>query len=139
MPYTNCERCAPQVTSWQLDNQHYNLDQCCLSRDHWYIRKTLQQSFEAIQVTIEINLDLLKSSAKFPYLGHTIAYYNSYWRGLYHNLSKLQRRWCMVSRFLVKMRVTVRVRETLYKLVVQTVLLYGSDRWIITDAMIKVL
>ena len=45
----------------------------------------------------------------------------------------------MVSRVLVKVEDTVLSRAMLYKVVVQTVLFYGSDSWVITDSMMKVL
>ena len=33
---------------------------------------------------------------------------------------------------------TVRSREMMYKAVVQTVLIYGSDSWVVTDVILKV-
>ena len=38
----------------------------------------------------------------------------------------------MVLKVLEKVGATVRAREIIYKEVVQTVLLYGSERWVIT-------
>ena len=45
----------------------------------------------------------------------------------------------MVLRVLEKRGATLRSMEMLYKVVSQTVLLYGSESWVITGAMIKVL
>ena len=69
---------------------------------------TLQWCFEVIQVTIKVNLES------------------------YQNLRKAQRRWGMVLGVLVKAAVTVQAREMFYKSVVQAVLLYRSDIWVIT-------
>ena len=45
----------------------------------------------------------------------------------------------MLSGVLVKMGAMVRPRGVFYKLMVQAVLLYGSEIWDITDSMMKVL
>ena len=45
----------------------------------------------------------------------------------------------MVLRVLDKMGNEYRAREMLYNAVVQTVLLYGSESWVITEAIMKVL
>ena len=45
----------------------------------------------------------------------------------------------MVLKFLVRMGVMVRSRAIMYKVVVNMVLLYRSEIWVVTDAIIKVL
>ena len=40
---------------------------------------------------------------------------------------------------LMKAVATVRVWEMMYNVVVQTVLLYGRNSWVVTDVMLKVL
>ena len=45
----------------------------------------------------------------------------------------------MVGNVVLKTGATVRVRGMLYKAVVQLVLLYGSGRWVLTGAMLKVI
>ena len=54
------------------------------------------------------------------------------------NLSKAQRRWGGVEKVLMNMGETVRSREMMYKAVVQTVLIYGSGSWVVTDVILKV-
>ena len=45
----------------------------------------------------------------------------------------------MVSRVLEKMGETIRAREMIYTVVGQTVLLYGINSWLITEAMMEAL
>ena len=45
----------------------------------------------------------------------------------------------MVAKVLVKVGATVRSRDIIYKMVVQTVLIYGRKSWLMTDAILKVL
>ena len=42
-------------------------------------------------MTIELNIDPLKSVTTLPYLGHTIEFNNRDWVNLYQNLRKSQR------------------------------------------------
>ena len=52
---------------------------------------------------------------------------NSDWAALYYNPGKSQRRWDMVSKVLEKTGAMVRAGTLVYKVVVHTVLLYGSE------------
>ena len=75
----------------------------------------------------------------FPHLCRTIAYNNSIWAAVYHNLRKAWQRWVMISKVMNNMGATVQVCEVLYKVVAHMVLLYGSNIWVMTGAMLKVL
>ena len=43
----------------------------------------------------------------------------------------------MIARVLVKTGATVRARGVMYKEVAQSVILYGSESWVVTGAMLK--
>ena len=58
---------------------------------------------------------------------------------LYHNLNK-DRSWCgIVVKVLTKSGAAVRSRAMMYKAVVNTVLLYGSDSWAVMGSMLTAL
>ena len=130
---------ASRSPPWKINNRHYNSYQCRLGRDRQHRRETLHQFFEVSQVTIKFHLVPLDSASIFPYLLCIIPYYNIEQEAMYHNLRKAQKMWGMVSRILVKVGVMVRAREIIYKEVLHTVLLYGSESWFITYTMIKML
>ena len=48
-------------------------------------------------------------------------------------------RWGMVSVVPMKAGTIVWAREMLYKAVMQAVLIYGSERWVLTESTMKVL
>ena len=81
---------------WNLNNPHYKTYQLFLGRNHWIKRMILKRCFEAIQVTIKVNMDPLESLYMLPYLGHTIVCNISDWVALYKNLRKSQRHWGVV-------------------------------------------
>ena len=67
----------------------------------------------------------------FLYLGHIVAFNNSNWEALYQNLRKPYPRWGIVAELLTRMRETLWEQAMIYKAVVRTELLYGSDRWVV--------
>ena len=81
----------------------------------------------------------MEPSKAFPYLIRTVSYNNSDWAALYHNLSKTRKWWEMAEKVVRKTEAEVRVQGMLYKEIVQSVLLYGRDIWVVMRAMLKVL
>jgi hypothetical protein len=61
------------------------------------------------------------------------------WPALYANLKKAQQHWGMLSLILVLDGASPRARGLFYKAVVQAVLLYGCETWVVTNAMLRVL
>ena len=86
-----------------------------------------------------MNIEPLDLAAAFTYMGRTLAYKSSDWDFLYQNLWKARRWWRMLGKVVNKSGATVRVRGMFYKTVVQSVLFYGRDSWVVTGDMIKVL
>ena len=68
-----------------------------------------------------------------------MAYNSSYWPVVYKNLNKSWRQWGVIVRVLAKTGVTVRSRGMMYNGVSQSVLLYGSESWVVTGEMLKLL
>ena len=66
-------------------------------------------------------------------------YYTRNWEDLYQSLWKARRWWGIVAMVLTRKGAMVRMWSMLYKVVVQTVLLYGSEIWVATESMLKVL
>ena len=89
--------------------------------------------------TFHINAETLPSSEDFPYLGRKIAYNNSNWAAVYQNLRKARRRWGMVERVMERTGAPVQTWGYMYKAVVQSVILYVREIWVVTGDMLKVL
>ena len=94
------------------------MEQCRLVRDCRQRKETFQWCFDAIQLSIKVNLDPLEATAAFTYLGRNIMYNNSNWTDLYHNMEKARRWWVMLSKVMEKTGEAVRDREIMYKSVV---------------------
>ena len=90
-------------------------------------------------MAIRVNLNPLKATALFPYLGRTVTYNNSDWVALYINLQKSQRIWRIFSKVLGQIGALIKAQQIMYEVLVQAVLLYGSKIWLVTDKMMAVL
>ena len=87
----------------------------------------------------QINADTLKPSEEFTYLGRKNAYNKSDWTAVNLNLQKTWRRWGMVARVLERTGATVQTHVEMYKAVAKMLLLYGSESWVVTGKILKVL
>ena len=106
------------------------------------LRDTLKRCFEEIRVLFHINAYPLQPLKAFPYLGRTITYNNIYWPAVFQNLKKAQRQWGGgggVFGVLANTGATLWARGIMYKSVPQPVLLYVSEIWLVTGAILKVL
>ena len=95
--------------------------------------------YNAARVSFQINTEALPLLEASPYLGMKIAYNNSDWVAVYLNLRKAWRRWGMIARFLERTGKLVRDRGEIYKVVTQSLLLYGSKILVVTREMLRVL
>ena len=132
MMFPYCELFNQQVPQLLLNNCHYNSKVFRLGQEHCRRRETLQLCFEANRLVIRIKLKPLKVTTTFPYLGRTPKHNNSELADIYNNLSKTQRRYGMEAKVMGKRGAPIKYRYMMYEAVVYTVLLYGSEIWVVT-------
>jgi hypothetical protein len=81
----------------------------------------------------------LERVRSFKYLGRILTDTDDDYPALYRNLSRARQRWGMVRRVLVRDGADPRTMAYFYKCVVQTVLLYGAETWVISNRMLRAL
>ena len=81
----------------------------------------------------------LKATTSFPYLVRTVTYNNSDLVALYSNLQEDKMIWGMVAKVLGKTGVPIKSTVMMYKGVVQALLLYVKEIWLVTDSMMVML
>jgi hypothetical protein len=64
---------------------------------------------------------------------------NSDYPALYRNLKRAKQKWALISRVVTREAATPRAAAIFYKVIVQTVLLYGCESWVVTPRMMKIL
>ena len=75
----------------------------------------------------------------FTYLGREITSSDDDFPACLRNLAKAKAKWGALSRVLKGKGASARYRSRIYLIVVSTVLLYGSETWVVTDRMRRVL
>ena len=81
----------------------------------------------------------LEAVNEFIYLGRTVTAPDDDQAALRRNLLKARKRWSSIRRILVSERSSPRIAGLFYKATCLTILLYGSETWCWTPAMIKTL
>jgi hypothetical protein len=82
---------------------------------------------------------MLSPVTTFKYLGHILTSRDNNWEVAYWNLKKAKQRWATISRVLARESASPRVSALFYKAVIQTVLLYGSETWVISGKILQLL
>ena len=81
----------------------------------------------------------LKAVQEFKYLGRLLSRKDDDWPAVHRNLSKARKSWARISCILAREGATPRVSGMFYKAVVQSVLLFGSETWVLSQPMLKAL
>jgi hypothetical protein len=80
--------------------------------------------------------EALKKVEVFKYLGRMMAQDDNNVQAMQHQLHKAQGTWARIGQVLRSENPTPRVAAKFYKAVVQAVLLYGSETWNLTKAVL---
>ena len=72
-------------------------------------------------------------------LGRPLSSTDSDWPALFYNLRKARAKWARVSRMLAREGANPRISGMFYKAIVMSVLLFGSETWVISSSMLKTL
>jgi hypothetical protein len=118
---------------------HFNTAYCREGAARVRQRHALSESRRAREVVFTVNGEELEQVSKFTYLGRPLSSDGTDWPAVYYNLKKARQRWMRVSRVLTREGADPRVCGMFYKAVVQSVLLYGCETWVITSQVLQAL
>ena len=93
----------------------------------------------ATEQVFRVKTALLESVSAFKYLGRPLSSSDNDWPAIYRNLAKARKRWALVARVLRRDDAKPKVMAIFYKAIVQSVLLYGCETWVITPRVLQVL
>jgi hypothetical protein len=138
-PWDQCHLCGTHVTYLQLNGRHLGSVHCEEGIERRKNRVLARQICHANAVTFTANGVPLDRVHNFCYLGRPASANNGDWPALYKNVKKAKAKWGQIARPLIKTGVRVRLVGMFYKAIVQNVLLYGCETWVITPDMMGVL
>jgi hypothetical protein len=135
-PLVECNICAMKVPDLA---KHENSQLCARAKTRATKREQLEANKEATKVTFKVNGQPIETVSEFKYLGRVLSNNDSDWTAIRANIQKARKRWGQVAQILSKQGARSCTMAYFYKAVVQAVLLYGSESWVITERMWKVL
>jgi hypothetical protein len=138
VPLPHCQLCGYQCR-FPLFRKHTSSKLCRDGQVTKSNREANQRILQQNDYTFYLDGQPIESTNTFPYLGRIESKTASDWPALYHNLRRARYKWHRLSKLLTREGANPRVFGMFYKAVVQTVLLFGSESWTMTDAMWKVL
>ena len=96
------------------------------------IRESTEMAFEAYR-------EQLESVSRFTYLGRVMTAGENDWPALAGNLAKARRIWGRLQRILRREGATPRISGSFFNAVVQRVLLFGAEIWVVNPKMERAL
>jgi hypothetical protein len=96
--------------------------------------KVQQSARENIFTVSGIQLERVN---QFKYLGRLLDEDDKDGPAVQANLEKARQKWGRIGRILSREQATPRIMATFYKAIIQAVLLYGSESWVLTKSMMQ--
>jgi hypothetical protein len=81
----------------------------------------------------------IKTVPEFKYLGRMLSNDDSDWPAVKRAVQRAQVTWGRLGRILSSDKASPKAMASIYRAVVQAVLLYGSESWVLTNAMLQTL
>ena len=78
---------------------------------------------------------MVEGVAQFKYLGHPLDQTGDNWMAIRQNVKWEWKVWGILRKILRREGVDIKVSEMLYRVVVQAVLLFGLDYWVLLSTM----
>jgi hypothetical protein len=136
-----CDRCGMFVNpSIQLINGSHQQTKICKEGARRREREARNLiCLRATRQTFHIQDQQLDTVQKFHYLGRPLTSNDDDWVAMIYNLGKARQCWSMIARVLSQEGATPTISAMFYKATIQTVLLYGSETWVITGDILNAL
>jgi hypothetical protein len=139
-PHPRCLSCDMFVPRPGVYTTHPRTAMCLAGADRKRQRLALERARSAGECKFTAYGTPLESVQEFKYLGRLLSSNDNDWPAVHKNLSKARKSWARISRILARRDgATPRVSGMFYKAVVQSVLLFGSETWVLSNPMLTAL
>ena len=130
-----CPRCDMLVLWWSLNGRHKSTAMCRSGAERKRRRLAETQIRESTEMAFEVYREQLKTVPSFKYLGIILRAEDNNWPAVAGNLGKARKSWVRMQRILSREGADKRVSGDFFKAVVQQVLLFGAEKWVVTPRM----
>jgi Reverse transcriptase (RNA-dependent DNA polymerase) len=130
-----CTKCGISVHN-ALSNRHQQSQDCI----KWTLIREQRQSNVSQQETARNTVfttggEKIENVTEFKYLGRILTNKDSDSAAVESNLQKARMKWGRISRLLTREGTYPKAMASFYKAIVQSVLLYGSESWVLSQEM----
>jgi hypothetical protein len=122
-----------------VDEKHQATKACKAGAKRHSDRSAGMAQQEALAVRFNVNGEEIETVNTFRYLGRELTSDDSDWEAVRRNLAKARARWGRLAKILSRDGASPKVMGQIFLAVVQSVLLFGSETWVLTDQMMDAL
>jgi hypothetical protein len=135
------DKCGMFCTLTALAGKHFESAICGEGTQTNKQKMRELQCIRALHHTFHIlDQEPLETVTNFWYLGRIWTLRDNDWAATWSNLQKVIKWWAMISHVLICKSASPRISALFYKApMIQTVLLYGSETWVMTDEILQML
>jgi len=130
--YHRCQRCGMQVDP--THPAHIYTEECWVGTARRHQRDIAVQSALALHQQFTVHGDVLERVEVFQYLGRLLLQDDDDIQAMRSQLCKARGTWSQIGQVLRRENAPPRVSAKFYKAIVQSVLLYGSETWVLSPA-----
>ena len=113
--------------------------QCTWVSEQKRLQLSAEEEREVTTMYFSVYGHPLEMVTSFKYLGRVISSTENDWMKIVRNLARAKTVWSRMSRILSRMGAPPWVSGLLFKAVIQAVLLFGAETWVVTPIMGKAL
>jgi hypothetical protein len=134
-PFDKCASCGIQLQN--ADAKHRSTKACKRGAVMLKQRGLAEAARTAREVTFTIYGQELRSVETFKYLGRPMSCTDNDAAAVFRNISLARKKWAMCRRILARDAATPQISGMFYKAIVQTVLLFSSETWVVTPTLLQ--
>ena len=134
--YPQCQNCGVQTNPRRLGRGHEGTAMCRVDGERRRQLEARKRAALALRQQFFANDETLKRVEVFKYLRRLLTQPDEDAQTVRANLVKARKCWARVSRVLRGEQASPRVSAVFYRAVVQSVLLYCSESWVLTPALL---
>ncbi len=139
LPLPQCNRCRLQITYVAMNSRHYKTALCREGIARRVKHAAAKRMHLSLNQTFTAYGERLERVEVFKYLGRLLAYDDNNARAVQGNLKKAHAVWSRLSRMIRAENASSRACGIFYKATVQSILLFGSETWNLSQLSLKLL
>jgi hypothetical protein len=135
-PLQECQECGLKVPKLA---EHRGNRLCRKAQERREKRTMEEKNRTADWVEFSVNGTGIEKVGSFKYLGRILSEDDNDWPAIRANIQKARQRWGQIARILAREGASTKVMGYFYKAIVQAVLLYAAETWVVTERSMKAL